>query len=94
MVANFFKTATFKKSTEGLRLESDKVSDIKSFYDALYSATKTIHTLSECVLPNYAALQQGFPIKKMMIPARKSYNNETSKTIVEIVSQAIYLSLH
>jgi hypothetical protein len=90
LVANFFKTATFKNSTEDLRLESDMVSDAKSFYDALYSATKTSHTLSEHVLPDYTNLQQGLSIKKMMIPAGKSYNNGKAKHFVEVVSQAIY----
>jgi hypothetical protein len=31
LVANYFKTATFKKSTKDLRLESDMVGDVKSF---------------------------------------------------------------
>jgi hypothetical protein len=75
LVANFYKSATFKESIEDLWLESDRISDVKLFYDALYSATKTSHTLSEYVLSGYVNLQQGLPMKRMMIPAEESYNN-------------------
>ena len=83
LVANFYKSATFKESIEDLWLESDRISDVKLFYDALYSATKTSHTLSERVLSDYADLQQGLMTKKMMIPASKIYNNKNQNILLK-----------
>ena len=90
LVANYFKTSTFIQSTEELRLETDMVGDVKSFYDTIYSATKTSHILSECVLLDYVDFQQYLPIKSMMIPVGKSYTSKTAKHFVEVVIQAIY----
>jgi hypothetical protein len=59
------------------------VSDVKPFYASIYSATKTSHTLSKCVLTNYVNLQQDIPIKKLMKLAGKNYNNEKEKHFVE-----------
>ena len=88
--ASFFNASTFKKPTVDLCLESDHVSNVKAFYNAVCSAIKTSHALSIRIMPDFDDLQPNITIERMMEPARKNHNNESAKHFVSIFSQRIF----
>ena len=91
--STYFNAGTFRKSTLDLTLDSDHVSNVRAFYEAICSALKTSHSLSKSILPQFGDLQPNVPIKRMMVPGSKIYTNENAKHFVEVISQAIFTFL-
>ena len=73
-----FNASTFNKSTVNLCRESDHVRNAKELYNVIRSAIKTSYTLSIRIMPNFNDLKPNIPIKRMMEPASKNYNNESA----------------
>ena len=87
--STYFSAATFRKSTTHLILDSDHVSDLKAFYDAIGSALKTSHSLSHRILPKFGGLQPNVSIRLMIILGSKNRATENAKHFVDVISQAI-----
>ena len=84
--ASAWKIDRFIKLTERIRLESDAISDVRTFYDRLATICRASLVSGAAILPKYELLQPAKTLREMILPDKGNYYYSQVVALLDLLS--------